>query len=399
MIKLHLSSLSKSKIVICLATIGVPVVMASLGVRGAAAENSAVAEPQVLRVCADPDNLPFSKDSGPERGLYVELTELIGERLSSKVEYSWWLSFNQKRTLRNTLLAGNCDAYVALPSEPAYMGKRIIETSPFLTLGYAVVTRDAAIKSVGDLRDKRIGVQFGSTPQIYFAEKGNFQTTTEKNSEDLLADLDQKRIDAAFLWGPEAGYLNKTKYGGRFHIRPVEGEDMTGKVAIGVKAGRENLVLQLNKALDDLKPQIQKLAEKYAFPAGEALTLASADLPSALRSDHARNDLKHWPDQQAMVIKVADAIAATPDPSMPDAAHGQEIFNGHCSHCHSQDGHSPLAERDLRRLKSRYDDKWLEVAQQTILGGRIESGMPSWTGVLSDQEIASILKFLETQQN
>ena len=51
-----------------------------------------VASSSVLRVCADPDNLPFSKSEGAERGMYVDLAELVGKQLGSSVEYVWWLT-------------------------------------------------------------------------------------------------------------------------------------------------------------------------------------------------------------------------------------------------------------------------------------------------------------------
>ena len=69
-----------------------------------------------LRVCADPDNLPFSKAEGPERGLYVELAELVGRKLDRAIQYTWWLTYNQRRALRNTIMKDDCDAVFALPA-------------------------------------------------------------------------------------------------------------------------------------------------------------------------------------------------------------------------------------------------------------------------------------------
>ncbi len=74
------------------------------------------------------------------------------------------------------------------------------------------------------------------------------------------------------------------------------------------------------------------------------------------------------------------------------------VFNSRCSHCHSQNGASPQPERDLRRLSSRYDEKWKDVARTTIHNGRSEFGMPAWGGSLSSDEIENLIKFLETIQ-
>ena len=46
---------------------------------------------EALRVCSDPDNLPFSKSEGADKGLYIELADMVGQRLGAKVEYVWWL--------------------------------------------------------------------------------------------------------------------------------------------------------------------------------------------------------------------------------------------------------------------------------------------------------------------
>ena len=54
-------------------------------VMAAMASSAFAAEP--LRVCSDPDNLPFSKSEGPDKGLYIDLAEMVGKRLGTTVEY------------------------------------------------------------------------------------------------------------------------------------------------------------------------------------------------------------------------------------------------------------------------------------------------------------------------
>lgn len=80
---------------------------------------------EALRVCADPDNLPFTSDNPAEPGLYVELAKMIAVRLGMSTEYTWWRSYFGKRTVRNTLLSDQCDAYFALPYDKGFMGKSV----------------------------------------------------------------------------------------------------------------------------------------------------------------------------------------------------------------------------------------------------------------------------------
>ena len=99
----------------------------------------------------------------------------------------------------------------------------------------------------------------------------------------------------------------------------------------------------------------------------------------------------------------ADGKKAEPakaEPVVMDAGvvAGRTRFNDQCSHCHGTDGASPIRERDLRRLKMRYDAKWNEMALTTIRNGRSDLGMPPWKDALGDKEIEQVIGFLGTIQ-
>src|SRR5215207_6900630 len=68
--------------------------------------------PRVLRVCADPNNLPFSNARG--EGFENKLAELVARDLGAKVEYTWWAQ--RRGFFRNTLAAGRCDVVMGLPA-------------------------------------------------------------------------------------------------------------------------------------------------------------------------------------------------------------------------------------------------------------------------------------------
>lgn len=325
----------------------------------------------VLRVCADPDNLPFSKAEGPERGLYVDLAGLVAERMRLRVEYVWWLSFYQIRALRNTLLAGDCDAYFALPASADYMGRSLARTRPFLDVGYAVLAPPSfGFASLGDLKGKRLAVQYGSSPQILLAAQDGFQVSTFRTAGEVFAALAQRQVDAAFLWGPVAGYENQRRYGNAWRVTPVAGSGLDGQVAVAVRKGNDALLASLDQVLAELKPDIARLAEKYGFPRATPVILEGSAAPSSV--------LKTGND---------DRVGA-----------GRETFNNHCSHCHAPNALSPVRERDLRRLKLRYGDKWREVAATAIKNGRPDNGMPPWNDLLDDRHIALLLSFFETIQ-
>ncbi|MGH3848971.1 MAG: c-type cytochrome, partial [Pseudonocardiaceae bacterium] len=192
----------------------------------------------------------------------------------------------------------------------------------------------------------------------------------------------QRQVDAAFLWGPEAGYENKTRYGNVWRVTPLAGAGMEGEVAVGVKKGNDALVASLDKALVDLRPEIVKLADKYGFPNAAPVRLEDAALATPVRL------------AAIEPTKVAAADAAVTDP----VSAGKALFDSHCAHCHAPNAASPIRERDLRRLKLRYGDKWREVAAATIKNGRPDVGMPIWKDTIDDERIGFLLSYFEALQ-
>jgi polar amino acid transport system substrate-binding protein len=348
---------------------------------------TAAAAATPLRMCADPDNLPFTKAEGNERGLYVEVAELVGRKLERPVEFVWWYTHNQRRALRNTILANTCDAVIALPADADYRVRGVQKSRPFMDVSYAVVAAPAlAFKSLDDLRGKRLGLQFGTTPHVVFnALEGFTRSTTYREPAELFDALARGEIDAAFLWGPTAGWDNLKQHAERWRVTPVSGHDLAGQVVIGVRRDQPELAAEIDRALAELQPQIEGLAQRYRFPRGKPVDLSRAALAPAVVV---------VPIGKVTRVATDAPAAAAGDP----LASGRTRFNSQCSHCHGTDAVSPLRERDLRRLKLRYDENWREVALTTIKNGRSDKGMPTWKDALSDAEIQDVMAFLGTLQ-
>jgi polar amino acid transport system substrate-binding protein len=390
------------------------------------------AEP--LRVCADPDNLPFSKSDGPEHGLYVDLAELVAKKLeATPIQYTWWLTFNQRRALRNT--AGECDAVFALPTDADYKARGLQKTPAFLDVGYAVVAPPSfKFNSLNDFKGKRLAVQFQTTPHILLSQLEGFTFTTYRNSDEVFAALAKGEVDASFLWGPVAGYENMKRHKGRWKVTPLTGSDMSGQVSVAVRRDKPELAKNIEAALTALKPEIAALADKYGFPRSKPVDIAQASMgrtetASSVSSTPAQAQapvkvpshlvalIQQKPTDEALpaakaaskqkqtaaaknakVEKPAAAVEALVAAMSEKATLGRVRFNDQCSHCHGTDGASPLRERDLRRIKLRYDAKWMDTALTTIKNGRAELGMPPWKDILAEAEIQQLLSFLETQQ-
>ena len=365
-------------------------------VMAAMASPAFAAEP--LRVCSDPDNLPFSKSEGPDKGLYIDLAEMVGKRLGTSVEYVWWLSFNQRRALRNTM--EGCDAYFALPADAAYRVKGVDKSNAFLDLSYAIVAPlGKTFTGLSDLKGKRVGVLFGSPPQILLATREGYTWNTFRSHEQMFEALEKGEVDLALMWGPSAGFDNLKLFNSRWQVLPVRGDSLTGQVAVAVSKSKPGLKDQINQALQDLQPEIGKLVVKYGFPTqapidlvlttktplNSSSTVTAQKLPA--KSGFVRVGMK---EAQKPDLLVANASLS------PDEA--KSVFNNKCSHCHGANGASPVQERDLRKLTIRYKDEWKDVAFTTITKGRPDLGMPAWSGIISDEEIKSLIEFLSTVQ-
>jgi mxaJ protein len=175
-----------------------------------------------LRVCSDPNNLPFSDSAG--RGFENRIAELVARELGSHVEYTWWAQ--RRGFVRNTLRAGTCDVVIGIPSSYDLLAP----TRPYYRSTYVFVTRkdrDIHIASFDDPRLARmkIGVQiigddYANTPPAHaLARRGITHNVT---GYTVLGDYSQPHpasaiidavvrgdVDVAVVWGPLAGYFAK----------------------------------------------------------------------------------------------------------------------------------------------------------------------------------------------
>ena len=86
-----------------------------------------------LRVCADPNNLPFSNSR--QEGFENKLADLIAKDLKAKVRYTWWAQ--RRGFIRNTLNAGKCDVVMGVPSS----FELALATNSYYRSTYVFVTR------------------------------------------------------------------------------------------------------------------------------------------------------------------------------------------------------------------------------------------------------------------
>jgi ABC-type amino acid transport substrate-binding protein/cytochrome c5 len=374
----------------------------------AAAGAQAIAEDaSPLRFCADPTNLPFSSDRATQPGFYVEISQALAQALGRPVTYDWYKSYFGKRTVRVTLLGRQCDAMIGLPLSDDFMGPSVIFSSKIAAEGYALVSKgDETIAGLNDLRGKRVAVQYETTPQNLLAQSDDIEKITVLSPEEGMKALDEGKADVAFIWGPVAGWVNKTVYENRYRVRPVQGSGLSWDAAIGFAKASGPLRDQVNAALPQLERVIAELAVKYGLPTDQPIQLGAAEAnirSAALELAAPRQPTVTAPAQApnapVTVGEAATAATATAAAKPEEVGAGKEIFNGTCAHCHGPDAVQSERRIDLRLLQNRYGDDMRTKFWTTVHEGRPAKGMPSWKEVFTDDQFESIYTFLLTVQS
>jgi polar amino acid transport system substrate-binding protein len=336
-----------------------------------------------LRLCVDPDNLPFSSASATPPGFYIELGEQIARTLGRPFQPVWVPTFYTKRQIRMKLLAGRCDGFVGVPDDASFMGPRLIFTQPIIQLGYALVAPAAmAVNNVESLHGKRVAVQYSTPPQTLLAGETDVQMVTVLSPEEAIRDLADGKADAAFIWGASAGWLNLSVLHGADRVVPIGGEHTQWGASIAFRQDQTDLRDSVDHALAGLGTTISALSVKYGFPAPAAVSAASSD----------DNGGSAGVPPSAAGGATATALRAE------DVAAGRKLFNTTCAHCHGPDAVQGEQRRNLRMLRERYGDDFPQMFMNTVTHGRVSKGMPNWSGIISDEEFRKILAFLTSVQ-
>ena len=355
--------------------------------------------PKPLRLCADPANLPFSSADPKTPGLYVEIGEAIGRAMGRPVAPVWNLTYFGKRAVRTTLLAGKCDASIGLPQDKDFMGPRVIFSKPLLQVGYAlVVPKSVAVASLDDLKGRRVAVQFATTPQGLLAYRDDIQTVTFREPEEAMRALAAGQVDAAFIWGPIAGYVNKTTLDNAYHVVPVNGPGLQWPAAIGFARGQATLRQEVDQVIDSIAGEIEALKSKYGLPAENPIKLGQGGAEPKVILAAADNQQAGETTPSAAASQPGEPASGANDQNSEEVAAGRELFNGTCAHCHGPDAVTVERRINLRLMQRRYGDKMDETFMTTVTHGRPEKGMPNWSDVFSNDQFTKILTFLHSVQ-
>ena len=244
---------------------------------------SAPVEARELRVCADPNNLPYSKADGS--GFENKIAAILADELNVHLAYTW---FAQRRGfLRNTLNGGKCDVVIGYPPNHGLLRS----TRPYYRSSYVFVRRagDPPITGFDDpsLRRLQVGVQLigddgANTPPVAaLAKRGiianvhGFPVYGDYRSDaplaPIMAAIGKGTLDTAIVWGPTAGYF-ATREKAPLVLTPILfdsallSQPMTFDIAVGVRRDDKSLADELDHALDTRRSEIDAVLKSYGVP-------------------------------------------------------------------------------------------------------------------------------------
>ena len=238
----------------------------------------------VLRVCADPNNLPFSNQRG--EGFENKIAELLAHDMGERVEYTWWAQ--RRGFFRNTLRAGTCDIVIGVPA--AF--EMALTTKPYYRSSYVFLSRKDRHLNVTSLDDPKpknltIGVQiigddFSNAPPAHALGRRNivgnvkgftvYGDYSQPNPPARIVDAVAKGdVDVAIVWGPLAGYFAK-------HARvPMEVVPVSPQIdqpflpfvfdiSMGVRRDDPQFKDRIEQVLDQRREEIDRILREYAVP-------------------------------------------------------------------------------------------------------------------------------------
>jgi mxaJ protein len=254
----------------------------AVGILGSA--GNVPAQTRDLRVCADPNNLPFSNQR--LEGFENKVAQLIADDLHATLNYTW---HPQRRGfIRRTLKERKCDVVIGVPS--AY--DMVLATRPYYRSTYVFVyakSRNLQLRSLDDpvLKQLKIGLDevaddgANTPPALALARRGivgnlvgfkMWDVESVENPQGKIIDaVAAGDIDVAIVWGPFGGYFAR-RHSAELEVVPVASAadlpvfPFVYDISMGVRQGEEALKQELESVLDRRRSDIQRILEGYGVP-------------------------------------------------------------------------------------------------------------------------------------
>ncbi len=236
-----------------------------------------VVDESEFKVCADPDNMPFSNLK--LEGFEDRIAEVLAKDLGKKLSFAY--AYNRQGFLRNTINAMRCDVIISTTSD----NDALRTTVPYYRSGHVFVWRKSSNYDIKDwtspdLKKAVIGIVDKSPAAIPLSENdlmGNSRPYRQQRDLNLptshmIDDLVKGDIDVAVMWGPIAGYYAKqAKEPLEVRLIPeYENVNVKGKeywnISMGVRKKDKERAAMISAAIERNKDKIEKILDEYGIP-------------------------------------------------------------------------------------------------------------------------------------
>jgi quinoprotein dehydrogenase-associated probable ABC transporter substrate-binding protein len=237
-----------------------------------------------FRVCADPENMPFSNQK--LEGFENRIAALLAKEFEATPTYIWWGQRHGfiRNTMNATLEEGRCDIVIGVPA-----GYDLVQTTrPYYRSTYVFVypkSKALAIRTLDDPRLKKLkigvhllGDDYTNPPPVHeLSRRGivdnvvGFSTFySATNPPSAIVDaVASGRVDLAIVWGPAAGYFARKQREPMEMVPIPSGKGdlpFSFEMAMGVKKGNGALLKRLQQAIDRRHTEIAKILRDYGVP-------------------------------------------------------------------------------------------------------------------------------------
>lgn len=234
-----------------------------------------------FKVCADPENMPYSNTKG--EGFENKIAELLAKDLGLKISYLFW--YDRMGFLRNTLNAKRCDVVMGNTSD----NDALRTSKPYYRSGHVFVWRKDSNYNITDwdspdLKKGVIGVVGQSPATIPMNDKGLISNARPYRQQRdlhlppsyLIDDLEKKEIDIAVAWGPIGGYFAKNskvpmevrlipEYINDDAISAAKGKEFWN-ISVGVRKKDKERMAKIDAALERNKDKIEQILNEFGIP-------------------------------------------------------------------------------------------------------------------------------------
>ncbi len=236
-----------------------------------------VVDESEFKVCADPENMPFS--SSKQEGFEDKIAEVLAKDLGKKLTFTY--AYSRQGFFRNTLGANRCDVVIGTTSDSDMMRT----SKPYYRAGHVFVWRKDSNYNITDwtspdLHKGFIGVIDHSPATIPMDANGlinnarpyRIQRDLNLPSSFMIDDLAKGEIDIAVAWGPIGGYFAKQSKVPMM-VAPIpeyETQNAKGKeywnISVGVRKKDKDRMQMIQGALDRNQDKIIKILDDYGIP-------------------------------------------------------------------------------------------------------------------------------------